>query len=610
MSQSDFGTIDTSTVDGVDLAAILENFRDALHSLNSGSSTPGYAVLGTLWLNTSASPYKITFNDGTDDIVVGEVDPTANTFKPYFGTTIAGALAGKATIDSASLITDGVITGAKLVAGTITETQLGADCVGSAEIKTSEGDAILDEILAGSPSEGFSPVHTGGVWTAARPKVAVSADDTTPDYLENKITDSADIDVSVVSGGGDEELNFAIKDNVVDLNHLVHQTADTLLGMDETGAPSEITAGTNITIDSGVISASGGLASVSQGDLNTSTGTVSVSCPSTAYTTNNVFGSTGTPVALPGGQYGFVPESRSFSMSGSGQNSTPIGWSTYQRTGGTYGAYINMIGLIVGSGSGNFSGSAQHQQRYVTASAPWDWGDGELHGFTYLLVNSQGEVVQHYAADVPPWGYNGPTDIFPDYINLKTGKKFRRRDQGISFDQVLGGAKVDDNISFINRLNKRIEEKWPEEKAKLKDLVKLSKDLEEAKDLKATRKADRLLREEKKQYALARVNIVEKEKSALLASEYEEITLERKMADMSIMPHPFDDVPEGYTVVLLDPLDERMHEFMKYQNRYGGYELVDALYAGKFYADNEELSNRGGVKLSTHGVMQAALKIK
>jgi hypothetical protein len=215
MSQYDFGTIDTATTTGVDLAALLEDWRDAVHSNHAGTTAPSYKVLGMFWLDTTSSPYKLKITDGTDSMVMGELDPTANTWKPYFGTSILGALATKATIDSATLIDNGIITGAKLVAGTITETQLGNDCVGSAEIKTSEGTAIMNELLTGTPAAGYSPVYSGAAWEAGRPKIAVSSNDTTPDYLENKVTDSSDIDVSVVNDGGDEELNFAIKSGVV-----------------------------------------------------------------------------------------------------------------------------------------------------------------------------------------------------------------------------------------------------------------------------------------------------------------------------------------------------------------------------------------------------------
>lgn len=49
---------------------------------NSGLQRPSYAVAGTLWLNTSSTPWQWFVYDGTDDILIGTVNPTTNKFEP------------------------------------------------------------------------------------------------------------------------------------------------------------------------------------------------------------------------------------------------------------------------------------------------------------------------------------------------------------------------------------------------------------------------------------------------------------------------------------------------------------------------------------------------
>lgn len=47
---------------------------------NSGIQRPSYAVAGTKWLNTSATPWVLNFYDGTSDVALGTVNPTTHLF--------------------------------------------------------------------------------------------------------------------------------------------------------------------------------------------------------------------------------------------------------------------------------------------------------------------------------------------------------------------------------------------------------------------------------------------------------------------------------------------------------------------------------------------------
>lgn len=50
---------------------------------NSGIQRPSYAVAGTKWLDTSATPWVLKMYDGTDDVALGTVNPTTHAFVPY-----------------------------------------------------------------------------------------------------------------------------------------------------------------------------------------------------------------------------------------------------------------------------------------------------------------------------------------------------------------------------------------------------------------------------------------------------------------------------------------------------------------------------------------------
>jgi len=83
MSQYDWGTMDPNTKSGTQLATDLNSWRDAMHTMHSGTSRPTYAKAGTLWLDTTATPWLLKQYDGVDDIVIGEVNSSTNQFVPY-----------------------------------------------------------------------------------------------------------------------------------------------------------------------------------------------------------------------------------------------------------------------------------------------------------------------------------------------------------------------------------------------------------------------------------------------------------------------------------------------------------------------------------------------
>ncbi len=81
MSQSDFGNLDPAITSGDELAIdVLNPWRDALNSLQSGSTRPAYAQEGLVWMDTSNPRFwKINQYNGVNDVLLFEIDTTTET---------------------------------------------------------------------------------------------------------------------------------------------------------------------------------------------------------------------------------------------------------------------------------------------------------------------------------------------------------------------------------------------------------------------------------------------------------------------------------------------------------------------------------------------------
>lgn len=138
-----------------------------------------------------------------------------------------------------------------------------------------------------------------------------------------------------------------------------------------------------------------GNSAVAQAKLKTTTGSVTFSGPGSSNLT------------LPGGSYGFYP---TVHVTGGAAPNTVDDVRIWGPTAGTpsNSAYISL----------GATGAADMQatQRYVTASPPYDLGDGAVPLFVFAVLDSLGRIAMTYIAEDPPWAYNGPTDIRPDFI--------------------------------------------------------------------------------------------------------------------------------------------------------------------------------------------------
>jgi hypothetical protein len=84
MSQFDFGTIDPYVVDGVQLADMLNQWRDAIHSWHRGASRPTYVTPGMMWINDAGG--------ATNWIVNVYLSPTVGDVAMFTYNTSTGAI--------------------------------------------------------------------------------------------------------------------------------------------------------------------------------------------------------------------------------------------------------------------------------------------------------------------------------------------------------------------------------------------------------------------------------------------------------------------------------------------------------------------------------------
>lgn len=122
MSQFDFGAIDPDEKTGVELANDLNSWRNALHTTHRGTYRPAYAQSGTIWIEDSATSWKLYVTVGSgetqSDILVGIINTVTNKFETAtsLGTTISQGDTSVVVEDSGTggrvkFIFDGAFTG-------------------------------------------------------------------------------------------------------------------------------------------------------------------------------------------------------------------------------------------------------------------------------------------------------------------------------------------------------------------------------------------------------------------------------------------------------------------------------------------------------------------
>lgn len=256
-------------------------------------------------------------------------------------------------------------------------------------------------------------------------------------------------------------------------------------------------------------------ASVGIGELKYSSGDVSLTAVGS------------TRLVLPGGALGFYPQtmvSRAsgadnvnymFSVNASSYTaslSDPLVGVSNASGGGVadWDAYTTYIGMWLVSR--NYGDTYMYARQYhVTASPPYDLGDGSIPLFVFAELAPSGEIRAVYASDTPPWANNGPTSIVPDRRNDRTGIGYKRL---YVSPAVLDLA--DDEAAFKGAVQADIRA------AALRKMATSPFDLERT--------------------------LVEIQIDAAW-----------KNSDMDLIPHPFRSSWDDSTIVLLDPMSPVVH---------------------------------------------------
>ncbi len=191
-----------------------------------------------------------------------------------------------------------------------------------------------------------------------------------------------------------------IPDSDVDSESPVTTSLITLL-RDNPIAMFEKASGAPVLADNYIVQAMIGSGQVGQGELKTTTGTVSVTGVGASA-----------DLALPGGSYGFYPQI--YSDSGTyiywGYDDAGVGYDYAARQFST----SPKAGIILYSPS---SGSGYARQRYIQASPPYNHGDGTVGLYMFAVVSgSPIKIHSTYVAPEAPWHYNGPTNVAAKYV--------------------------------------------------------------------------------------------------------------------------------------------------------------------------------------------------
>jgi hypothetical protein len=276
-------------------------------------------------------------------------------------------------------------------------------------------------------------------------------------------------------------------------------------------------------------------ASVDQLKLATAQGTVSISLG------NDVVSGLAT---LPGGSYGFYPEVK---VNQNTMEKVYIAWPSIELDPPypadefyfNYTTYRSPIAAD-NENDGHANVALTARQRYITASPPYDLGDGLCYRFTFCKINkTTGEVEGAWTAPDAPWHNNGPTDI-------RAGReKF-----------LLIGDGYDHQSLYVDAQH-------------IKRLIAIGSDLTD-------QQFERLQEWFSVSPFLDKVSVTE------------EIPQSVKNADMGLIPHPFSPIIGNCEIVLLDPISDlsAMLNEMDDEEQF----LAELFTNGFFKISNKELS--------------------
>ena len=192
-------------------------------------------ILHDISFTNSAGPYNLTSGSpsaaftpisaqalviSVDGVIQDPASYTISGTTITFGVSMASTLTNDFTVhNGVGLISepsDGSVTTAKLGNLAVTAAKLATDAV--TNIKVADDAIGVDELSATGTASSSTYLRGDNAWSSiaadTNDKVSVSADDTTPSYLNGKLVAGTNISLTEGSGGGDETLTAAFTGNL------------------------------------------------------------------------------------------------------------------------------------------------------------------------------------------------------------------------------------------------------------------------------------------------------------------------------------------------------------------------------------------------------------
>jgi hypothetical protein len=192
-------------------------------------------ILHDISFTNSAGPYNLTSGSpsaaftpisaqalviSVDGVIQDPASYTISGTTITFGVSMASTLTNDFTVhNGVGLISepsDGSVTTAKLGNLAVTAAKLATDAV--TNIKVADDAIGVDELSATGTASSSTYLRGDNAWSSiaadTNDKVSVSADDTTPGYLNGKLVAGTNISLTEGSGGGDETLTAAFTGNL------------------------------------------------------------------------------------------------------------------------------------------------------------------------------------------------------------------------------------------------------------------------------------------------------------------------------------------------------------------------------------------------------------
>lgn len=193
-----------SPTPGATLVNNLENWRDALHSMHSGVTRPDYVVPQMMWIDTSETPWVLKVFQGSDDIVLGSLDPSTLVFSS------SGGNASGIVTDNSNGLTDTNLQG--------NLNQLASRTDGG----TSVGDLVKLESVGGFASlpavdgSQLTGISSSTPWMSYTPVFTAFGTVTNVNMFSRRVGDTLEVMGSFQAGSGAGDCSFSLGHNGVE----------------------------------------------------------------------------------------------------------------------------------------------------------------------------------------------------------------------------------------------------------------------------------------------------------------------------------------------------------------------------------------------------------